>query len=1133
MRYAPRMRTRSFAVVLAAAALSFATPAGAGPGDPPNLDFESGLTGWTKTGTAFDFQPTAGNAATSDTSNVVPLGGDYWKGVPYPVGQHGDFWLSTAWKRPTATAPAGVSLGDGPTGTLISSEFVMQPAMEFLSVLVGGTNDVANERFELQAFAANAAEAQALEAIAVKLGTPPRRGAPLAGWYTMVQATGANKEALTRHVFPLGTALAGKKARFQIVDSAATGHINVDDIRLTRAADPITPNGDVWGIADLHTHPMAHMGFGGLRGNRTVWGTPGGAYGSYVNDPALIRRDIPECDDHHLAGRLAPWMINAFELHLPKGLFSMVGSPGREHGHAGGTGGAKDFTDYPGFMSGAHEQYHITQIRRAYEGGLRLMSALAVNNALLEFMMTRPHDGPGGVPHIATTSDFDVIKAHVCGMQQLVRLNGDWMAIATSPAHARQIIQSNRLAIILGVEIDRLGSLGLGSQNEIQALYDLGIRQITPIHATDNALGGAALFTDGYNTVNDWQNRPDWTKNFSYEASSSAEKNAYLTNPAFFSLDKTMGCKAGSTRGECVLFRFNEEQTRAIIGNSAAVTLADTHAQPHAWRDLLSPPAYKKDPAVTGHRNTRGLTPIGMRFMTEMMHHGMLIDVAHMSDVAVGQAITEAKNAGYPLMVSHVGFRQQMFMHDYSDMAEDLVKLCSTPVQVSRDICAKRVLDAFKANGLANGNQIPGGTTSRGFLPKEFDLSTAQADLIAGMGGVIAPFLAQDPIDPSQQTLPFADDCAMSSKGYGASMIFGQKHFRSGNSIGVASDFGLHATVAPRFGKNACSSYYKVAAPDAPVDRMVETLVNSGQFQFAAQNAAVRYAGQAAVPGVVYGNNPPLTPYKMGNRTYDFNVDGLANYGLLPDMLQDLKNLGMDVAPLFASAEGYLKMWEKAWAAGKCTDATCGALPKASDCTQSCGSLCAESWNAGAPLHKLAMTQDKCQPQKPLRILSGGQVVGSDLLTDEMHYSLIYTRTPNVRWSCGGVDEVTRCPAGTNFVKVLRSVQDAIHVDCLTSQVAPLPQLPPPTPAVTLGQVVGKCGRQRVSFVGGLLESGPDQLTNTTEHQVGTVKQPRIYWSCSDAGAWDEENNDCPAGTNTVRVHRAGTRDVVIDCLKR
>jgi hypothetical protein len=50
----------------------------------------------------------------------------------------------------------------------------------------------------------------------------------------------------------------------------------------------------------------------------------------------------------------------------------------------------------------------------------------------------------------------------------------------------------------------------------------------------------------------------------------------------------------------------------------------------------------------------------------------------------------------------------------------------------------------------------------------------------------------------------------------------------------------------------------------------------------------------------------------MGQRIFDFNEDGLAHYGLLPDLLQDLKDLGDDdIQTLFRSAEGYLQMWEK------------------------------------------------------------------------------------------------------------------------------------------------------------------------------------------------------------------------------
>ncbi len=50
----------------------------------------------------------------------------------------------------------------------------------------------------------------------------------------------------------------------------------------------------------------------------------------------------------------------------------------------------------------------------------------------------------------------------------------------------------------------------------------------------------------------------------------------------------------------------------------------------------------------------------------------------------------------------------------------------------------------------------------------------------------------------------------------------------------------------------------------------------------------------------------------MSDRLHDYNKDALAHYGLVPDMLQDLKNLGMtntDFESLFSSAEVYLQLW--------------------------------------------------------------------------------------------------------------------------------------------------------------------------------------------------------------------------------
>ncbi len=62
------------------------------------------------------------------------------------------------------------------------------------------------------------------------------------------------------------------------------------------------------------------------------------------------------------------------------------------------------------------------------------------------------------------------------------------------------------------------------------------------------------------------------------------------------------------------------------------------------------------------------------------------------------------------------------------------------------------------------------------------------------------------------------------------------------------------------------------------------------------------------------GNNTPLRRSTAGDRAFDINVDGIAHYGLLPDFFQDLRNSGLthaDLAPLFRSAEDYIRTWER------------------------------------------------------------------------------------------------------------------------------------------------------------------------------------------------------------------------------
>ena len=61
-----------------------------------------------------------------------------------------------------------------------------------------------------------------------------------------------------------------------------------------------------------------------------------------------------------------------------------------------------------------------------------------------------------------------------------------------------------------------------------------------------------------------------------------------------------------------------------------------------------------------------------------------------------------------------------------------------------------------------------------------------------------------------------------------------------------------------------------------------------------------------------------FTRQRTGARTFDLNTDGVAHYGLMADLLADVQrqSRGRDaLRTLFASAEAYLRTWERAYAA--------------------------------------------------------------------------------------------------------------------------------------------------------------------------------------------------------------------------
>ncbi|XP_031552123.1 uncharacterized protein LOC116289364 [Actinia tenebrosa] len=112
------------------------------------FDFEDGLTGWTRTGTAFNNQPTYGdNSLVRNSSQTANL--------------KGDWYIGTYENRPSPSHPAGAKQGNRPTGTMTSHKFVIQaPSLTFL---IGGGSNSSYEWVELQIGVALVAKASSLD----------------------------------------------------------------------------------------------------------------------------------------------------------------------------------------------------------------------------------------------------------------------------------------------------------------------------------------------------------------------------------------------------------------------------------------------------------------------------------------------------------------------------------------------------------------------------------------------------------------------------------------------------------------------------------------------------------------------------------------------------------------------------------------------------------------------------------------------------------------------------------------------------------------------------------------------------------------------------------------------------------
>ncbi|HFE44551.1 MAG TPA: hypothetical protein ENJ18_03520, partial [Nannocystis exedens] len=823
----------------------------------PNWGFERGLSGWERSGTAFNNQPTyRDNVVASRVVNRSPVkvkvGGDYWQDLAFPIGHKGNSWIGTYERHPSNTK-LGTTQGDSSKGTLTSVPFTLKD--NFITFLIGGGRDFSKLKVELLRRVGGKSNK-----LDKSLKFSDGRYVPVA-W---TARTGMNSEEMRREWWDVRS-LKGSTLRIRITDnsSGSWGHINVDDFRFQAKApnktkvplgsrmiaqvhrhnfvpgDPASRgyvdwDAPVWGVADMHTHPASHLGFG----KKLMFGAPDGN----------IEKELGNCNCAH-----GGWGVdNQCGNYLRSIIVSMVdkiyrhkGGVHDDHPHEG----YPNFTYWPEFTTITHQQMWIDWIKSAHEGGLRVMVALAVNNHLLAEAL----DGD------APLDDKRSANAQIAYIRKLVR-NNSFMEIAEDPDQLRSIVRRGKLAVILGVELDNIGNFNdarvaatpAAVRAEIRRLHGLGVRYMFPIHVTDNKFGGAAIYDDLFNLAN----------KFASVQPLPPEVGAWVPGTAFKverdpDPDVRFRLKPHMSNGLIVGLRALLEAVEKIPSPVPFRSVGDWLENEREYRVLknyfLTPDAkmnsYRSVPG--GHRNRKGLTSLGRVAIKEMMKLGIMIDIDHMSERSVADVlnIAEGISGKYPLNSGHNSFRRMGAVNRKAAVSENQ----------RSDEHVRRIMDLGGIQGVGYGYE-KADSSARSFL-----------SVIGASRG--------------WTNSKVANTCGGSSRSFAQSYLYALEKM-AGSFVALGTDVnGLVSGPGPRFGPlatyegNRCSS----------------------------QSNGVRYVGGPAV-----GSNRPLRSLKTGNRKWDINRDGVAHYGLLPDFFQDLRNVGIssqDLSPLFMSAEYFAEMW--------------------------------------------------------------------------------------------------------------------------------------------------------------------------------------------------------------------------------
>lgn len=546
-------------------------------------------------------------------------------------------------------------------------------------------------------------------------------------------------------------------------------------------------DGSVYGFVETHSHIMSNFGFGG-----------GGIFHGAPHHPLGVEHALPSCRIFHGNDGRADLFGFGFdqgdELDSNDMLTGVVSGRTPEFNHH--TEGYPEFTDWPSAHdSSTHQTQYYKWMKRAYLGGLRLMTQHATTNQMICELLA----GSGTQRVRYSCNDMVAVDRIIEETRNLERYidaqeggpGEGWFRIVDSPEQAREVINEGKMAVLLGIEVSNLfdcfltpaeGGARCTEQDVVDALdkyHAKGVRAIFPVHKYDNGFSAG----DGHRGIIELGNfvqTGHWS-NFT---------------------DDCPDVPTQFDKGDITFAELNEPRAEyfAAPPNDMSGFSEDPVSTLLPFGDELSGGSLEGD-----YCQNAGMTQLGEFLMEELMKRGMIIEIDHLPRRSYLRAFELLQANDYPAAGTH-GNNNNGKLYELGGISKFNFGSCSDPDEPGTRI-----------NGLQN-----------------------RLDLIEAAGGYPA-------------------------EGFGFDLN------------------GFAGAPGPRFGENS--------------------VCGEGQ------------ENPISYPFTSYSGDVTFTEPRVASRTIDFNTEGLAHIGMIPELIEDVRNDGVteeELEPLFRSAEGYLRMWEKA-----------------------------------------------------------------------------------------------------------------------------------------------------------------------------------------------------------------------------